>query len=156
MAQMTEARFKRLKAELITVKEKQVQAIAEMEEAKQFGDLRENSEYETARAKSEQLTARKTQLEEEIADAEIVEEDRSPRITIGSIVDICKLDGNGKPIGPTRRLTVDSHGDTVLQKILGVNSSLGKTILNGTSGIYQIPDNGGIQYQVTKVVAADA
>lgn len=156
MAQMTEKRYRKLKAELVSVKERHAQAMLEQEEAKEFGDLRENSEYETARSKAEQLASRKEQLEEEIMNAKIVEEDRSPRITIGSVVDVCKVDRDGNQLGETRRFTVDSHGDTVLQKILGAESSLGKIIMNGTSGKYQVPDNGGTWYQVTKVVGVDA
>lgn len=152
MAQMTENRYRKLKAELVVVKEKHAAAIEEQEIAKGFGDLSENAEYETARRAAEAYAQKKMDLEQMIAEAEIIEEDRSPRIVIGSVVEICKVDDNDKPIGNPRVFTVEAKGDTVLMGVLGVNSSLGKKILNGTSGIYRIPDNGGLRYSVRKVI----
>jgi len=149
---MTERRFKSLKAELVTVKEKHQEAIQEQEAAKEFGDLSENIEYDTARRAAEMYAARKAALEQEIAGAEIVAEDRSPRIMIGSVVEVCKVDERHRPIGAPRQFVVESKGDTVLAGVLGINSSLGKAILNGTDGIYQISDNGGITYSVKKVL----
>lgn len=152
MVQMTESRYRKLKSELLVVKEKHAEAIEEQEIAKGFGDLSENTEYETARLAAEAYAARKRELEQMISEAEIIEEDRSPRIVIGSVVEICKVDSRDSPVGEPRIFTVEAKGDTVLMGVLGVNSSLGKKILNGTDGIYQIPDNGGLRYSVRKVI----
>ena len=39
--------------------------------------------------------------------------------------------------------------------VLGIRSSLGRVVLNGTSGVYRIPDNGGLTYSVKKVISDD-
>lgn len=154
MAQMTEKQYKALRSEYLEVKNKLEDAIAEQQKAVDMGDLRENEEYATARARTEAVTRQKTEIEEMLNEAEIIAEDRSPRITVGSIVDVCKVDSAGNPAGQERRFTVGLTGDTVLKGVLGIKSSLGKAILNGTSGLYKIPDNGGLSYSVRKVLDA--
>lgn len=154
MAQMTEKKYKTLRGEYLKVKSKLEDAMAEQQRAQDAGDLRENEEYATARTRTEAITKQKAELEKLLSEAEIVPEDKSPRITIGSVVDVCKVDDSGNPIGQIRRFTLDQTGDTVLKGVLGITSSLGKAILNGTSGLYKIPDNGGLTYNVKKVLNA--
>lgn len=151
MALMTEARYNKLSKELVAVKAKLEVALVEQAAAQELGDLRENTEYETARMVSESLVKKKAELEDELANAQIVENDNSPRITVGSTVDVCRVDAKGSPVEDARRFVVEAKGDTVIQGILGVNSPLGKVILNGTNGIYRVVENGGVQYQVKKV-----
>lgn len=119
------------------------------------GDLRENSERDAAIAASQMAAAKKAQLEAELAECEIVAEDNSARINIGSYVEVTKVDKNNNPLGKTRTFRVEEHGDTVIKGVLGIYSSLGKTILNGTSNYYDLPDNGGIRYFVQKVAAPE-
>lgn len=151
MALMSRMRYKRLSDELITVKEKLEDAMVEQADAREKGDLRENAEYESARQEVENYARRKAEIETELAEAEIVESDNSPTISIDSVVDVCRVDAAGNPIESARRFRVDAKGDTIIQGILGVRSSLGKAILNGTDGIYRVVDNGGVSYLVKKV-----
>lgn len=152
MAQMSETRYRKLKEEIVSVKKKHEEAMEAMAVAREFGDLRENEEYSTARRNSEEYARRIAEIEEELNNAEIVTDDHSPRITIGTTVDVCRVDNDGKPLEEPRRFRVDAHGDTVIQGVLGINSSLGRAILNGTSGIYRVVDNGGVIYNVKKVL----
>ena len=154
MAQMTEKKYKELRRQYLKVKSKLEEAMTEQQKAQDAGDLRENEEYATARARTEALTKQKAAIEKLLSEAEIVPEDRSPRITIGSVVDVCKTDASGNPIGQKRRFVVEQTGDTVMKGVLGIKSPLGKVILNGTSGLYKIPDNGGLVYSVKKVLNA--
>lgn len=151
MARMTERRYLELKQLLQKINENLDDAIKEQQRTMAAGDLRENEEYATARARTESLVKQKTDLEEQLANTEIVQEDRSPRIVIGSLIDICKVKSDGTPLGEPRRFTLEESGDTILKKILGVNSSLGKAIINGTDGIYRVAEGGGIYYSVKKV-----
>lgn len=132
-----------------------LESLAEVQElqkqAAEQGDLSENEEYSTARAEAERLTGERLRLENILAEAEIVPEDHSPRITLGSTIEFYKVDANGNPISEVRRLLLESSGDSITQGILGVNSSLGKAILNGTDGIYSVHENGGTRYHVKKV-----
>ena len=150
--QITEKKFIELKKELATVSAALEQSLAEQGAAASQGDLSENEEYATARANSSRLMSKKAELEKAIEEAEVVATDNSPRISIGSTVDIVKMDANDNPIGEVRRLVLETNGDTVLKHVLGVESPLGKEILNGTNGIYSVQNNGGIRYKVTKVV----
>lgn len=151
MADMTEKRFRLMERELEQVKTALEEMLVVQRAAQDLGDLSENEEYATARKNSEELAAKKAELEMALAEANIVPVDRSPRITIGSVVDVCMVDEKDEPVEETRRFTVEAEGDTILMKVLSTRSSLGKAILNGTCGIYRIADNGGLRYKVQKV-----
>lgn len=151
MAKMTERSYKRLVDELAEVTEDLNEAIKARAAAREFGDLSENAEYQSASTTVIELTAHKAELENKFNEAEIAEIDYGPRISIGSVVEVCKVGASGKPISEVRRFEVDSSGDTVTQHILGINSPLGSAILNGTNGIYKIANGGGTSYLVKKV-----
>ena len=149
---MTEKQHKK-KCALLKEKKTDLEETLKLQQiAAEEGDLKENEEYHTARTKAERLLREISVLESEIADATIVASEHSNRINLGSDVEIWKVDEAGKQISEARRFTLEASGDTITQKILGVNSSLGKAILNGTDGIYVLPDNGGIRYFVRKVI----
>lgn len=150
--QITEKKFMELTRELHTVKNALEESLVEQAAAAAAGDLRENEEYETSRANSERLSNRKRELENLLSDADVVQNDNTPRISLGSTVDVTKVNADGTPLSETRRFVLESEGDTVLKRTLGVESPLGKEILNGTNGIYFVHNNGGIYYHVAKVL----
>lgn len=149
--QMTVNRYKQKKLELLDLEHQYEECLDNINSAAAKGDLSENAEYQSARDEAEQILNRKNRLKEELTNVEIIESDISKRISLGSVVDVTQLDIHNKPIKETRRFTLEEHGDTVVQKILGAKSPLGKAILNGTDGIFEIPDNGGRKYFVKKV-----
>lgn len=151
---ITEKRFLELTREMRTVQDELSRSLEEQSKAAAFGDLSENEEYATARANSERLMKRKRDIECELSDVEIVPMDQSPKISLGSTVRVTKVSKNGESLGETRQFVLESAGDTVLKGILGVNSPLGKEILNGSDGIYFVHVNGGIYYKVEKVISA--
>ena len=61
-----------------------------IEAARELGDLRENSEYKMAREHDEVLSARRGQLERDIASAEVIDFNTTPadKVGIGSIVSL--------------------------------------------------------------------
>lgn len=151
MAQITQKGYKRAKEKLASINIQLDEAIKERAIAKEHADLSENAEYETACAKVSELTNKKATLESQLDGAEIVEADRGPRICIGSIIEVCRVDDSDKPAGPVRRFELDAHGCTITDGILGAGSPLGKAIMNGTDGIYKVASSGGIRYMVKKV-----
>lgn len=150
--QITERQYKSKVAQLKQVKAQLTGVLELQSTAAEAGDLRENEEYATARSEAERLSREKEKLEYEILEAEIVTANNSPCITLGSLIEFCKVDAAGNPLSSPRRVRLEASGNTVLQQILGANSSLGKAVLNGTDGIYTVPDNGGINYNVTKII----
>lgn len=150
--QMTEKQYKEISQKLYAAKQEYEEALFAQRDAAEAGDLSENAEYETARQAVERLSKDIGKMESDLASAEIVLEDSSPRFTIGSIIDVTRLNPDGTPAGEKRRFRYDASGDTVMKQVLGVKSSLGQAIHNGVSGIYTIPNNGGIDYLVEKVI----
>lgn len=82
-------RLEELKNELTYLKTVREKEVAELiKEARSYGDLSENSEYDEAKAEQGKIHARIAELKEMIANAKVVDEseiDKS-RISVGSIV----------------------------------------------------------------------
>lgn len=151
--QMTERMYLETKQKIKDLKGSLDNALLLQREAAEGGDLKENEEYHTARADAERISKEISKLQEQVDNAEIVMEDNSPRITLGSTIEICLVDDANQPISDPRILRYEAAGDTILQHVLGANSSLGKAIYNGTDNVYTIPDNGGMRYRVKKIKA---
>ncbi|MBR4598142.1 MAG: GreA/GreB family elongation factor, partial [Opitutales bacterium] len=88
------------RAELEDIVKNQIPASkAAIEAARELGDLRENSEYKMAREHDETLSARRAQLQRDIAKAEVVDFTQAPTdaVGIGSVVTVEK-DGSSTQI----------------------------------------------------------
>lgn len=118
------------------------------------GDLRENTEYDTASTEHNSVKIRIMQLETLINDSKIIEPDLGQYINLGSFVRV-------KPLGLEDEeeelvLRVDSEGDMLAEepynRVLSVKSPLGAAILNSVSGEYTIQaPMGELRYAVTKI-----
>ena len=125
----------------------------EQRKARDKGDLSENEEYSTASQNVQQSRQRLIQIADELADVEILEVDMGPRIGLGCKVEIVETDENHNTLTQPRQFYLDEKGDTVINKVLGTNSVLGKAILNGTSGNYKIQTKmGTLYYNVRKII----
>ena len=96
---MSSERLEALKEELNyldTVREKEVAEL--IKEARSFGDLSENSEYDEAKAEQGKLYSKIAELKDLIENAEIVDnsDDNLPKdsVTLGSVVDVVDLEDN--------------------------------------------------------------
>jgi transcription elongation factor GreA len=91
---MSGARLEELKEELVylqTVREKEV--AEQIKEARSFGDLSENSEYDEAKSEQSKLYGKIAEITDLIENAEIVEEtDSVDSVGIGSIVTVKNLE----------------------------------------------------------------
>ncbi|MCM1228296.1 MAG: transcription elongation factor GreA [Clostridium sp.] len=95
--QISREGFEKLQEEytrLVTVRRAEV--AQKLKEARSFGDLSENAEYDEAKNEQALLEAQIKQLEETISNAEVVEGDSISvdEIGIGSIIKLKKLGGN--------------------------------------------------------------
>lgn len=93
---MSEERLGELKEELnylVTVREKEV--AEQIKEARSFGDLSENSEYDEAKTEQGKLYSKIAEIKNLIENAEIItKSDETDKVGIGSIVTVrdCELD----------------------------------------------------------------
>ena len=65
--------LEKMKADLAECKERRIKVAAVIEQAREFGDLRENSEYHAAKEAQAMLHARIKDLEDKIARSEILD-----------------------------------------------------------------------------------
>ena len=99
---MSQERLDDLKKELEyceTVREKEVSEL--IKEARSFGDLSENSEYDEAKTEQGKLYSRIAELKDLIENAEIVEKQAAPGhdgVNLGSRVTILDMDENEEEV----------------------------------------------------------
>ena len=95
---MSRERFDGIKAELEylqTVREKEVSEL--IKEARSFGDLTENSEYDEAKTEHGKLYSKIAELKNIIENAEIIEKANSAdSVVFGSVVKILDIDENSE------------------------------------------------------------
>lgn len=70
------------------------EVVARIAEARSHGDLKENSEYDTAKNDQGLMEARIRQLKHIIDNAEVLEADDTGAVTIGSVVSVIDDDGD--------------------------------------------------------------
>lgn len=93
---MSQERLEAIKKELNFLETVEAQRVAELiKEARSFGDLSENSEYDEAKNEQGKLYSKITELKDLVENAEIVEsiEIDTPKdaVTLGSIVRVCDI-----------------------------------------------------------------
>lgn len=150
--QMTEKEYQHKKLRLASAREDLEQSLEDMKSARAAGDLSENSEYDAARDRYREIQSEIVQLSNELENCEIVHDDNSPVIKIGSHIAVTKLDDAGNIVGERREFTVAQKGDTVITKVIGVTSPLGKVILGKSSGVFDVVCNGKKRYKVEKIL----
>ena len=149
----TKEGFEKLKAEyelLTKVKREEVKkAIAE---ARSFGDLSENSEYDEARNEQAKIESRIKELEELIQNAEVSNDDDIDEsiVSLGSYV---KMILNGKE---TAYSIVGSNEANPFENKISDMSVVGKALIGKTAGSeLQIKTNAGqIEIKVLEVTRA--
>ena len=147
---LQEVREKEIALKQVT--EELEEALQQQQEAKALGDFSENEELASATKKVRELNNRKAELADQLSDYTLIKPNKSARIGIGDTVSIFKVDGNNNMISEPRLMRIASEGDPIIKMTLGIESPLGKAILNGTDGIYTVTTLGGaIRYDVKKV-----
>lgn len=115
---------------LVTVRRAEV--AQKLKEARSFGDLSENAEYDEAKNEQAMLESQIAQLEETISNAEVVEDDNISidEIGIGSIIRIKKL---GTENVETLQIVSTTEADAANGKISD-DSPIGKAAMKKKVG----------------------
>ena len=150
---MSQARYYELKKELDYSKTTRADEIAELiKEARGFGDLSENSEYDEAKNEQGKLYSRIAELEEILLHAVIVDESEidSDKISIGCLVTVTNLD-NGKQL-PEYRIVGTQEAD-VMARAVSEDSPFGKALMGAKMGdeVNVEAPKGVIHYRVDKI-----
>ncbi len=150
---MSQARYDELKKELDYSKTTRADEIAELiKEARGFGDLSENSEYDEAKNEQGKLYSRIAELEEILLHAVIVDESEidSDKISIGCLVTVTNLD-NGKQL-PEYRIVGTQEAD-VMARAVSEDSPFGKALMGAKGGdeVNVEAPKGVIHYRVDKI-----
>lgn len=150
---MSQERYDELKKELDYSKTTRADEIAELiKEARGFGDLSENSEYDEAKNEQGKLYSRIAELEEILLHAVIVDESEidSDKISIGCLVTVTNLD-NGKQL-PEYRIVGTQEAD-VMARAVSEDSPFGKALMGAKMGdeVNVEAPKGVIHYRVDKI-----
>ena len=131
---MSQERYDELKKELDYSKTTRADEIAELiKEARGFGDLSENSEYDEAKNEQGKLYSRIAELENILLHAVIVDETDmdSDKVSIGCRVTVTNLD-NGKTL--PEYTIVGSQEANVMERKVSEDSPFGKALLGNAVG----------------------
>lgn len=150
---MSQARYDELKKELDYSKTTRADEIAELiKEARGFGDLSENSEYDEAKNEQGKLYSRIAELEEILLHAVIIDEDEtdSDKISIGCRVTVTNLD-SGKQL-PVYKIVGSQEAD-VMTYAVSEDSPFGKALMGHRAGdeVTVEAPRGVIHYRVDSI-----
>lgn len=150
---MSQERLDTLKEELHYLETTREKEVAELiKEARSFGDLSENSEYDEAKTEQGKLYSRIAELEEILLHAVIVDESEmdSDKISIGCRVVVTNLD-NGKQL--PEYTIVGSQEANVMDRKVSEDSPFGKALMGRKAGdeITVEAPRGVIRYRVDSI-----
>lgn len=147
---LTQAGLEKLKKELEqlkTVSRKEVQV--RIRQSAALGDLKENAGYHAAKEDQSFIEGRIIQLQDIIAQAQVVEKKQGGggEIQIGSVVCLKSKDGDDK-----YQIVESEEADIVAGKI-SLKSSLGASLLGKKKGdVVKFTTTDGVkEYQITKI-----
>ena len=129
---MSEERFKELKDELVflqTVREKEV--AQQIKEARSFGDLTENSEYDEAKTEQGKLYSKIAEIKNLVENAEIVKvTEKTDNVSIGSRVTVLDLELGEEDV---YEIVGSQEADPILGRISD-DSPFGKGLMERKKG----------------------
>ena len=149
---LTKERLEELKAELEHLKTVREHEVAELiKEARGFGDLSENSEYDEAKNEQGKLYSRIAELEDVLQHVVIVDESNAPSniVTIGCRVTVADVSGKALP---SYRIVGSQESDP-MHGIISEESPFGKALVGAKEGdtVTVEAPRGNIVYTVLKI-----
>lgn len=126
--QITDTGRKELEAELAELKSRRGDIAAKIAEARDYGDLSENAEYDSAREEQGLVETRIAEIEDILMNAEEIKTRKSTKVQLGSTVEI---NGDGKKFSYT--LVGPVEADPVSGKISN-ESPIGLALLGKSVG----------------------
>lgn len=150
---MSQARYDELKQELDYSKTTRADEVAELiKEARGFGDLSENSEYDEAKNEQGKLYSRIAELEDILLHAVIVDESEmdSDKISIGCLVTVTNMDTRKQL--PAYKIVGSQEAD-VMSRAISEDSPFGKALMDRKAGeeVTVEAPKGVIHYRVDKI-----
>lgn len=150
---MSQARYDELKQELDYSKTTRADEVAELiKEARGFGDLSENSEYDEAKNEQGKLYSRIAELEDILLHAVIVDESEmdSDKISIGCLVTVTNMDTRKQL--PAYKIVGSQEAD-VMSRAISEDSPFGKALMGRKAGeeVTVEAPKGVIHYHVDKI-----
>lgn len=145
--QITEEGRQELEAELANLKGQRSDIAAKIAEARDYGDLSENAEYDSAREEQGLVETRIAEIEDILMNAEIIKSQKSDKVHVGSTVEL----KNGKTVTYTIVGPVEAdplNGKISNESPLGV-ALMGKAV--GDSATITTP-KGDITYTIISIV----
>ncbi len=153
---LTEEGYNMLQEEieyLSTIKRREV--AQRIKEAREFGDISENSEYDDAKNEQAHVESRITALEHKLRNARIVDTDRisTDSVSIGARVTVRNTDTKKTNVFAI----VGSAEADPLKDRLSNESPIGKALIGRKKGdkVTATTPRGQIEYQVVKIEAGD-
>ena len=150
---MSQERYDALNEELHYLETDRAKEVAEqIKEARSFGDLSENSEYDEAKNEQGKLYSRIAELEDILLHAVIVDEAEidSDKISIGCKVVVTNLDTRKQL--PAYKIVGSQEAD-VMSRAVSEDSPFGKALMGRKAGdevIVEAP-RGAIRYRVDSI-----
>ncbi|PWM43016.1 MAG: transcription elongation factor GreA [Clostridiales bacterium] len=149
---VTQEGFDKLKAELEYLKtEKRAEVAEKIKEARDFGDLSENSEYDAALNERNIMEARIDYIEEQLKNIEILDESTIDKkiVSIGSVVTLRDMEYNEDV---TYTITGKTESDSAKNKISD-QSPLGKALVGKKKGAVVMVEapGGNFEYKILKI-----
>lgn len=145
---LTKEGFKKLQKELnFLVNKKRQEVIDKLQRAKAYGDLAENSEYESAREEQAFVEGRIKEIEDILKKAKVIEKQSNDVVSVGSHV-VLQVDGREEEYQ-----IVGSNEANPSERKISYESPLGKSILNkrvGDEVVVEAPV-GMISYKIKKI-----
>lgn len=128
------------------------QIIADIAEAREHGDLKENAEYHAAREQQGFCEGRIQEIEAKLSNAQVIDVTKMPssgRVIFGATVSVENLDSEEKQ---TYRIVGDDEAD-FKQNLISVNSPIARGLIGKEEGeIVVIKTPGGeVEYEILKV-----
>ena len=150
---MSQARYDELKQELDYSKTTRADEVADLiKEARGFGDLSENSEYDEAKNEQGKLYSRIAELEDILLHAVIVDESEmdSDKISIGCLVTVTNMDTRKQL--PAYKIVGSQEAD-VMSRAISEDSPFGKALMGRKAGeeVTVEAPRGVIHYRVDKI-----
>ena len=150
---MSEARHQELKDELNYLKTVREKEVAELiKEARGFGDLSENSEYDEAKNEQGKLYSRIAEIEDILLHAVIITDDDAAgtSVTIGSRVTVVEVK-SGKEL-PEYKVVGSQEADP-MNRAISEDSPFGRALMGAKEGdevVVEAPV-GEIHYRIVKI-----
>lgn len=142
---MTPTGYQQIKDQIAALQKERPTRIARLKAARALGDLSENTEYSTAKRELRHLESRLRYLNKQITYAQVIKNDQSDQIDLGSTVTIEFDDDHSQ----ATYIVVGKHEADLAQNKLAFDSPLGQVLMGQSAGSTVAVQSPNGSYNVT-------